>query len=83
MAETVQVAESGGREPNMVARVLWYRQLGRYPNTGPRIRRGGRAAGPSPTGQRRWAPAGGPPGHLVGGKPPTAGQGGVVRSSRS
>ena len=41
MAESVQVTEAGGtepggREPSALARVLWYRQLDRYPSTGPR-----------------------------------------------
>ncbi|TMM10205.1 MAG: MFS transporter, partial [Actinobacteria bacterium] len=36
MVESAQVAEAGGKEPGPIARVLWYRQLGRYPNTGPR-----------------------------------------------
>ncbi len=36
MVEAVQVGEAGAKEPNALARALWYRQLGRYPNTGPR-----------------------------------------------
>ena len=36
MVESAQVAEAGGREPGFVARALWYRQLDRYPSTGPR-----------------------------------------------
>jgi MFS family permease len=40
MAESAQVAGADGRgaggEPGPIARVLWYRQLSRYPNTGPR-----------------------------------------------
>ncbi|HEY1633534.1 MAG TPA: MFS transporter [Acidimicrobiales bacterium] len=36
MVESAQVAEAGGREPGPIARMLWYRQLERYPNTGPR-----------------------------------------------
>ena len=41
MAESVQVTEAGGtepggREPSALARALWYRQLDRYPSTGPR-----------------------------------------------
>jgi MFS family permease len=36
MAEGAQVEGAGGREPGAIARTLWYRQLERYPNTGPR-----------------------------------------------
>jgi MFS family permease len=36
MVESAQVAGAGGKEPGPLARMLWYRQLERYPNTGPR-----------------------------------------------
>jgi MFS family permease len=36
MVESAQVAEAGGSGPGPLARMLWYRQLERYPNTGPR-----------------------------------------------
>jgi MFS family permease len=40
MAETAQMAGADGRgaggEPGPIARILWYRELDRYPSTGPR-----------------------------------------------
>ena len=36
MAETVQVTGGRGRQPTVVGRALWHRQLDRYPSTAPR-----------------------------------------------